>query len=129
VLQAGAGTLFDEEIVDNLRKMIAPYPVGMPVLLSSGVVGIVVENFPDALKRPRVMLLSSTFHIDLREEQNIFVMDIPPENPRILLPLESYHRGAERLRWDVTEMTDAYKTCVIDDLSEIWAGVLECKPS
>lgn len=64
-----AGSLFDPEIVASLEQVIALYPTGTEVVLSSGVRCLVVENFPGHPDRPKVRLLHSmsraALYIDL----------------------------------------------------------------
>ena len=52
-----SGTLFDPEVVDVFRKVVAPFPPGTEVTLSDGSAGVVTEVPTAALHRPVVRLL------------------------------------------------------------------------
>lgn len=54
---SGYNTMFDPEIVEAFIKKVAFYPVGTCVRLSSGDVGIVVENFDSSYLRPLVRVI------------------------------------------------------------------------
>ena len=55
-VQAGAGDLFDVEVVRAFMRRMAVYPTGTPVLLADGSVGVVVDQGPDPTQ-PTVRLL------------------------------------------------------------------------
>ena len=52
-----SGTLFDPEVVDVFREVVAPFPPGTEVTLSDGSAGVVTEVPTAALHRPVVRLL------------------------------------------------------------------------
>ena len=56
-IMSGYNTMFDPDIVSAFTKRIAPYPVGTCVKLSSGEVGVVVNNFETNCLRPRVRII------------------------------------------------------------------------
>lgn len=55
----GAGTLFDPEVVEAFRRVVAPFPAGTPVELSDRRKGIVVRVPADALERPTVRVVAA----------------------------------------------------------------------
>lgn len=58
-MMGGYNTMFDPEIVSALTKKVAPYPVGTCLLLSTGQLGIVIENNESASLRPVVKLVEN----------------------------------------------------------------------
>ncbi len=54
---SGYNTMFDPQIVEAFIKKVAFYPVGTCVGLSSGQVGIVVENFDSSYLRPLIRVI------------------------------------------------------------------------
>ncbi|MCK5129560.1 MAG: HD-GYP domain-containing protein [Clostridiales bacterium] len=54
---SGYNTMFDPVIVEAFIKKVAFYPVGTCVRLSSGVEGIVVENFESSYLRPLIRVI------------------------------------------------------------------------
>ena len=82
-IMGGSGSHFDFEIVNLFIKKVAAYPIGTCVRLSNGLVGIVVENFPDACIRPKVRLIEDNsedpVYINLKEDfynKNLTIVDI-----------------------------------------------------
>jgi HD-GYP domain-containing protein (c-di-GMP phosphodiesterase class II) len=57
-IKAGAGTLFDPQVVTIFRMLVAPYPAGMSVLLSDGREGIVAFIPPERADQPVVRVLA-----------------------------------------------------------------------
>ena len=55
-----SGMAFNPELVEIFAKKIAPYPLGVQVLLSDGQIGIIFKNHEDNLLRPVVKLLPTT---------------------------------------------------------------------
>lgn len=72
-ISSKAETMFDPEIVGALDRMIAHYPSGSCVELSSGVRCIVVENFQGNTGRPRLRLINklskTPMYIDLNSDK------------------------------------------------------------
>lgn len=56
-IMTGYNTMFDPDIVSAFTRRIAPYPVGTVVKLSTGEVGVVVNNYESNCLRPRVRLI------------------------------------------------------------------------
>jgi HD-GYP domain-containing protein (c-di-GMP phosphodiesterase class II) len=56
-IMQGAGTLFDQEIVDVFSRLVAPFPPGVELKISDGRSGIVVSVPDHALDRPVVRVL------------------------------------------------------------------------
>ncbi len=54
------GRLYDTSVVDAVAKMVAPYPVGCTVILSSGIKAVVTRINPHALDRPVVCSVSES---------------------------------------------------------------------
>jgi HD-GYP domain-containing protein (c-di-GMP phosphodiesterase class II) len=57
-IKAGAGTLFDPQVVTIFRMLVAPYPAGVSVLLSDGREGIVAHILPERADQPIVRVLA-----------------------------------------------------------------------
>ncbi len=85
-IMCGYNTMFDPDIVAAFTRRIAPYPIGTCVKLSTGDIGIVVNNFESACLRPRIRLIRdkkptdefinlaqdfSTLHITIKEIVNL----------------------------------------------------------
>lgn len=71
-LMANAGKQFDLDIVNVFLKYVAPYPVGVTVMLSNGEKAIVVQNNKKMLSRPIVMTRDGKL-IDLLIAKNITI--------------------------------------------------------
>jgi HD-GYP domain-containing protein (c-di-GMP phosphodiesterase class II) len=56
VVVDGAGTLFEDEVVDAFRRVVAPYPPGADIVLADGSRGVVVAVEQHAPERPRVRI-------------------------------------------------------------------------
>lgn len=84
ILYAGAGTLYDLDKVELFRKKLAIFPVGLPVLLSTGEQGIVARINRDFIQRPVVRVLKDPngvairqpYEIDLSQKLNIMIDQI-----------------------------------------------------
>jgi len=74
---------FDEEIFQAFVKAVGIYPVGSLVRLESGRIGVVIEQAPDALLKPRVKVFFSQL---LRQPIPLEVIDLarPGCNDRIV---------------------------------------------
>ncbi len=80
VLYAGAGDLFDRELVEAFRRTIAVYPTGLMVELSDGRAGIVAKQNQQLCERPVIRILEEDgnavtvpYEIDLAEHLNLMV--------------------------------------------------------
>lgn len=79
ILYAGAGTLFDRDLVESFRKTIAMYPNGLTVELSDGRTGIVVNQNNHLYERPIIRIIKdqhedvSPYDVDLSKELNVMV--------------------------------------------------------
>jgi len=67
-LMSRVGFEFDPDIVNVFLKKIAVYPVGCEVGLSNGKNALVIENFTDAILRPKVKLLDTNCVLDLKND-------------------------------------------------------------
>ncbi|HWQ50706.1 MAG TPA: HD-GYP domain-containing protein [Terriglobales bacterium] len=56
-IMGGSGSLFDPSVVKTFTRRILPFPTGTAVMLSNGLKGIVVENFPGCGTRPKVQII------------------------------------------------------------------------
>src|SRR3954464_7106585 len=54
IVLEGAGRAFDPDVVDVVRRVVAPYPPGVEVSLSDGRRGVVVSAPPENIARPLV---------------------------------------------------------------------------
>ncbi|NMB95512.1 MAG: HD-GYP domain-containing protein [Clostridiaceae bacterium] len=75
-IMGGSGTLFDPDITSAFVRIIAPYPVGTCVNLSSKKSGIVVRNYPDFCLRPVIKIL---FHSDTPVEPYLIDLKNDPD--------------------------------------------------
>lgn len=79
ILFAGAGTLFDEEIVKAFRRAIAIYPVGLTVELSDGRKGVVSKQNINVSDRPIIRILEEEgqsvppYEINLEAELSVVI--------------------------------------------------------
>lgn len=63
------GIMFDPKLVKIFTKKVAPYPIGLTVVLSNGEKALVMENFEECTTRPIVKLLNSSEIINLKEDK------------------------------------------------------------
>ncbi|WP_078414202.1 HD-GYP domain-containing protein [Priestia abyssalis] len=83
ILYAGAGTLFDKQMVESFRRAVAVYPVGLGVVLSDGRKGVVSRQNQEMSDRPHVMILEhsngeklkTSYEIDLMKELHIVITE------------------------------------------------------
>ncbi len=82
ILYAGAGTLFDQKMIQAFRKSVAAYPNGLTVVLSDGRKGIVSRQNKHVSDRPFVRILEENgrelteyYEIDLSKELNVVVTE------------------------------------------------------
>lgn len=78
IVNAGAGSQFDSEVVEISNKVVAPYPPGDEIVLADGRSGVVVSCPPDDLARPLVRVALDADgvvvvpeEIDLREREDL----------------------------------------------------------
>jgi HD-GYP domain-containing protein (c-di-GMP phosphodiesterase class II) len=64
-IREGAGTVFDEEVVEAFSKIVAPYPPGDAIELSDGRGGVVAEVPEHDLDRPVVRVIGDGAPYDL----------------------------------------------------------------
>lgn len=67
-LMAGAGRMFDPEIVQLFVEKIAVYPVGCEVELSNGLHAVVAKNFERFFLRPVVKVIGTEKELNLRDD-------------------------------------------------------------
>lgn len=76
VIRSGAGTQFDERVVEHFCRTVMPYPVGGEVELAGGRIGVVSSVDPDHPYRPTVRVQEPGGSIDER------VVDLSPGEDR-----------------------------------------------
>ncbi len=74
-IMANAGKMFDIDVVNVFLKYVAPYPLGVTVLLSNGHQGRVVENDEHHLSRPKVRLSNGSV-IDMMKKLDVTIISI-----------------------------------------------------
>lgn len=81
-IMAGAGNLFDPEIVEVFIHKIAPFPIGTMVNLSNGYIGLVIENYESFCLRPTIRVIKKgneeikPFEISLKDDKSYFNVTI-----------------------------------------------------
>ncbi|MFQ5742970.1 MAG: HD-GYP domain-containing protein [Acidobacteriota bacterium] len=78
IMQEEAGAKFNPDLFAGFARMVGYYPPGTCVQLGEGEIGVVYQSNPDALKRPRILLvrdkqeqvLDPPRRIDLNEAGN-----------------------------------------------------------
>ncbi|WP_077624936.1 HD-GYP domain-containing protein [Sediminibacillus massiliensis] len=79
ILYAGAGTLFDKELVEAFRRTIAVYPNGLTVELSDGRTGVVARQNNNLCERPVIRVLEEhgveipPYELDLSKQLDVVV--------------------------------------------------------
>lgn len=68
-LMSRVGLEFDPDIVEVFLRKVAVYPVGCQVTLSNGMNAVVINNFPEAILRPRVKVIETNTILDLTNDQ------------------------------------------------------------
>lgn len=84
ILYAKAGTLYDYDKVDLLRRKLAIFPVGIQVRLSTGQLGIVSKINPSYIHRPVVRILTDEAgnplkhpeDVDLSKQLNVVISEV-----------------------------------------------------
>lgn len=82
LLHAGAGKLFNRELVELFAKTVAIYPVGLEVMLSDGSAGVVKQNNTSIPDRPVIKVIRDSdgnrpdepYEVDLRERLNVTIV-------------------------------------------------------
>lgn len=85
IINAGAGTQFDAEVVETFNKVVAPWPPGDEIVLADGRSGVVVSCPADELARPLVRIAfdaegqaTAPEEIDLRERADLLPLSGVP---------------------------------------------------
>ncbi|WP_138418532.1 HD-GYP domain-containing protein [Aquibacillus sediminis] len=80
ILYAGAGELFDKNLVEAFKKTIAIYPQGLTLQLSDGRSGVVIKQNPHLYERPIIRILKENnqpvrepYELDLSEQFDIVI--------------------------------------------------------
>lgn len=79
ILYAGAGTLFEEKIIQAFQRAVAMYPIGITVELSDGRKGVVSKQNRYVSNRPVVRILEengqdvSPYDVDLLTEMTVVI--------------------------------------------------------
>ncbi len=80
ILYSGAGSLFDQKVVDAFRRAVAIYPIGLTVTLSDGRKGVVAEQNNGLSERPVVRILEENgrrvepYHLDLKSNLSLMII-------------------------------------------------------
>lgn len=86
VIYGGAGSLYEQKMVEVFRDKIALYPIGITVRLNTGEVGVVVDLNKTNVKRPIVRILrdaqgqelQTPYEIDLSKHLTTLISSIEP---------------------------------------------------
>lgn len=88
VLYAGAGTLFDRDMVKLFRNKVAIYPLGMLLRINTGEIGVVVDINASTPHRPIIRILYdevnqpiSPYEIDLSKVLHLQIVEVNPIVP------------------------------------------------
>ncbi|MBM7586200.1 putative nucleotidyltransferase with HDIG domain [Bacillus pakistanensis] len=86
VLYAGAGTLFDKNVVEAFRHSVAIYPNGLVVILSDGRKGIVSKQNKGLADRPVLRIIEENqielltpYELDLKTNLDLVIHDFDAE--------------------------------------------------
>jgi HD-GYP domain-containing protein (c-di-GMP phosphodiesterase class II) len=88
IIREGAGEVFDTEVVDVFRKIVAPFPPGDEIELSDGRAGVVAEVPEHDLDRPVVRVIGdgSPYDLPLIEHPRIKIVGWENMAPDVQLP-------------------------------------------
>jgi HD-GYP domain-containing protein (c-di-GMP phosphodiesterase class II) len=88
IIREGAGTAFDDEVVDVFRKIVAPFPPGNEIELSDGRAGVVADVPEHDLDRPIVRVIGdgSPYDLPLVEHPRIKIVGWEDYAPAENLP-------------------------------------------
>lgn len=82
ILYAGAGTLFEQNIVEAFRNSVAVYPVGLTVILNDRRIGVVVRQNMGTSNRPVVYIIEENgvpveepYELNLMKTLDIVITD------------------------------------------------------
>lgn len=87
ILFAGAGSLYEQNMIEVFRDQISLYPLGMTVRLNTGEVGVVVDLNSTYAKRPIVRILRNENGEDLKEP---YELDLSKKLSIIIVSVEPY---------------------------------------
>ncbi|WP_064092877.1 HD-GYP domain-containing protein [Rossellomorea aquimaris] len=86
VLYAGAGSLFDTNVIEAFRRSVAIYPIGMVVELNDGKKGIVTEQNKGLTDRPIIRIIEeqgqevhSPYEMNLSKELDMVIAGFDPD--------------------------------------------------
>jgi len=81
-IMSGGGTIFDPKIAENFVKRVAPYPVGICVVLSDNRSGLVLESHIGCSLRPKIKIIKhgtqwvKPYVIDLKNDISLINVTI-----------------------------------------------------
>lgn len=84
LLYAGAGTLYNKDLICAFRNTVAIYPVGLEVTLSDGRSGVVVKQNQELSTRPVVRIFKdkgmevNPYDVDLMKEISVTITECEP---------------------------------------------------
>jgi HD-GYP domain-containing protein (c-di-GMP phosphodiesterase class II) len=81
LLHGMSGKCFDGSLVEQFVRCVGDYPVGSPVEMNTGEVGIVIGPNPAAALEPRIMLVLNRDGDELPLPQRILDLSESPETP------------------------------------------------
>lgn len=84
ILYTGAGTLYEQDLLEVFRDRIAVYPVGVTVKLNTGEIGVVVDLNAMMPQRPIVRILydaegqalKQVYEVDMSSKLNIVIVAV-----------------------------------------------------
>lgn len=99
ILYAGAGSKFEQNMIETFRKSIAVYPVGLSVYLNDGRKGVVVRQNGGTSDRPVIRIieenevrLQTPYELDLMKELSVLIVETDTTlmgKSEIVLPKQS----------------------------------------
>lgn len=81
ILFAGAGSLFDKQIVEIFSRTVAIYPIGITIYLNDGRKGVVVKQNKSFSMRPIIRVFQhgdesvEPYELDLLKERNLAIIE------------------------------------------------------
>jgi putative nucleotidyltransferase with HDIG domain len=84
ILYVGAGNHFEFELVENFRRAVIMYPIGVTVTLNNGYVGIVVKNNAGLPERPIIRVVEiegqrlqdeKVYDVDLKKSLTVEIIN------------------------------------------------------
>ncbi|WP_102344996.1 HD-GYP domain-containing protein [Bacillus sp. Marseille-P3661] len=93
ILYTGAGTKFEQPMIEAFRRAIAVYPVGITVYLGDGRKGVVVKQNPGMNERPIIRILE---HADGRILDRPYELDLGKELSVVIVETDTTLMGKQK---------------------------------